>query len=89
MKDVRDSQTLDAFPAKKKRGRPATGNALTPLERKRAQLAKRRADFESANVPPYSECTTAYLLDYLSFLIERKISVPAKLVAAELAKRAL
>ena len=87
MKDTKDKATINAFAAKK-RGRPSTGNALTPLERKNTSIAKRKIDFENANVPAYKECSTAYLMEYLFFLIEKKYHSPAKLVANELANRA-
>lgn len=33
MRDQRDNQTIEMLPVPKKRGRPATGNALTTAER--------------------------------------------------------
>lgn len=35
MKDQRDTQTIDMIPAKRSRGRPVTGTALTPAEKQR------------------------------------------------------
>lgn len=42
MKDAADHLTAELFPAPKKRGRPATGKAMTAAERKRAQRARDR-----------------------------------------------
>lgn len=37
MKDPADTVTSDLLPSPKRRGRPKTGKAMTPAERKRAQ----------------------------------------------------
>lgn len=37
MKDPADNVTADLLPSPKRRGRPKTGKAMTPAERKRAQ----------------------------------------------------
>lgn len=45
MKDAADNMTAELIPMPKKRGRPATGKAMTAAERKRAQRARdRRTD---------------------------------------------
>ena len=40
MKDVADTKTIDALPVTPKRGRPSTGNAMTPAQRKALQRAR-------------------------------------------------
>lgn len=42
MKDQRDTKTIDMIPAKRSRGRPVTGKALTPAE-KQARYRARKA----------------------------------------------
>ena len=46
MKDVNDNQTADLLPLKRRRGRPATGKAMTQAERQ----AKYRAKVAQNNV---------------------------------------
>lgn len=43
MKDTTDTVTADLLPTPKKRGRPATGNALSAAERKRRQRERDEA----------------------------------------------
>lgn len=43
MKDPADTCTADLLPSPKGRGRPKTGKAMTPAERKAAQRARDRA----------------------------------------------
>lgn len=40
MKDANDKQTADLLPMPKKRGRPATGKALTPAQKQAAYRAR-------------------------------------------------
>lgn len=47
MKDPADTVTEDLIPSPKKRGRPASGKAMTPAERKAAQ---RERDRETAGM---------------------------------------
>jgi hypothetical protein len=42
MKDERDNQTSELFPAPRRRGRPSTGQAKTPAERMRAYRDRKR-----------------------------------------------
>jgi len=42
MKDLHDTVTGELIPAAKKRGKPVTGNAMTPAQRKAAQRARDR-----------------------------------------------
>ena len=43
MKDINDKQTADLLPTPKKRGRPATGRAMTPAQ-KQAAYRQRQAE---------------------------------------------
>lgn len=87
MRDFNDTKTIDAWPEKPK-GRPRSQASKTAKERKREQLKRRLLEFQTAKTPPFKECSTAYLLQYLEFLIKTKTSVAARLVADELATRA-
>lgn len=45
MKDPADTITADLIPSPKKRGRPASGKAMTPAQRKAAQRARDREKY--------------------------------------------
>lgn len=45
MKHPADTMTADLFPSPKGRGRPRTGKAMTPAERKAAQRARDREKY--------------------------------------------
>lgn len=88
MTDKKDVHTVDAFPLKK-RGRPATGNALTSAQRKARQRAK---DWmivtNSINQLDFKEMTTTGLLEKLGTAISTKNHSLAKALSEELLKRA-
>lgn len=87
MRDFNDTKTIDAWPEKPK-GRPRCQTSKTAKERKREQLKRRLLEFQTAQTPPFKECTTAYLLKYFEYLIKTQTSVAARLVADELVARA-
>lgn len=63
MIDKTDSKTIDAFPAKK-RGRPPTGKAMTPAQRKAAQRKRALLDVRKAleGKVPMSELSLTALI---------------------------
>lgn len=87
MIDKTDTQTLDAFPAKK-RGRPSTGKALTAAERKRAQRARDMKKIVGEKSPDYASATLTALLEQLPYLIANKRTSQVKAITAEINKRA-
>ena len=56
MKDVNDNQTADMLPAKRRRGRPSTGKAMTGAERQAKYRAQQSeisvtVTFERGDIP--------------------------------------
>lgn len=66
MKDAADNLTAELFPAPKKRGRPTTGKAMTPAQRKAAQRAR-----DSANLDLMAEAPHKVPTRMLSKIIDR------------------
>jgi len=82
MKQPEDNQTCE-LPLK--RGRPSTGQALTPAQRKRAQ---RERDRNAARYDDYGSCTTERLLRELGHAVTGGLVNLAQQITAELQCRA-
>lgn len=82
MKQHEDNQTLE-LPLK--RGRPSTGQALTPAQRKRAQ---RERDRNASRYDDYGSCTTERLLFDLGHAVTNGLANLAQQITAELQYRA-
>jgi len=82
MKQLEDNQTLE-LPLK--RGRPSTGQALTPAQRKRAQ---RERDRNASRYDDYGSCTTERLLFDLGHAVTNGLANLAQQITAELQYRA-
>jgi len=52
MKDPAETMTADLIPSPKGRGRPKTGKAMTPAERKAAQRARDRKKYDALSHAP-------------------------------------
>lgn len=85
-KQPEDTKTPDLLGEPKRRGRPATGKAMTAAERKRAQRERDREAFWKCT--PAGEMSTTGLLESLAYAVHRGLSIDAKEIAAELVKRA-
>jgi hypothetical protein len=87
MIDTKDVLTLDAFPIIK-RGRPSTGNALSPAQRMRAKRSRDELSIREANFTgDYSQISTTALLESFSQNVLLKCEKLAKAIAKELLKR--
>ncbi|AXI03750.1 hypothetical protein [Aquirhabdus parva] len=78
MKDIYDTKTLELLePIPKKRGRPATGLAMTPAERKRKSV-------ENYRLMVAEKCAEDYTKKDCLFVIENKYfdNIPAARRAA-------
>lgn len=84
MQDPADTVTAE-LPLARKRGRPSTGEALTPAQRKRAQRARDRA---ASRTDDYTSCTTERLLRDLGYAVAHGMPYIAQAIAAELHARA-
>lgn len=84
MKDCADTVTHE-LPLPRRRGRPSTGEAMTPAQRKRAQRARDRA---ASMTDDYTSCTTERLLRELGFAVAHGLCLIAQAVASELQARA-
>jgi len=82
MKQPEDKQTRE-LPLK--RGRPSTGQALTPAQRKRAQ---RERDRNASRTDDYASCTTERLLFDLGHAVTNGLANLAQQITAELQYRA-
>lgn len=86
--DAQDSQTLDAFPAKK-RGRPVTGTAKTPAEKMRE---KRIRDAHAVNTArtktDYRNLTTGQLMQAMASAVDLGVVKTVRLIGEVLAERA-
>lgn len=92
MKDTADKLTADLIEPAKKRGRPATGKALTAAERKRRQRERDRHSFtaiegENGSQAPH-EMSMSALIENLSYAVSRGWAIDARKLADELVKRA-
>lgn len=85
-KQPEDTKTPDMIGEPKRRGRPATGKAMTAAERKRAQRERDREAFWKCT--PAGEMSTTGLLESLAYAVNRGLSIDAKAIADELVKRA-
>jgi hypothetical protein len=90
MKDQADTITLD-LPLSSKRGRPSTGHALTPAERKRAQRKRdRHVMFESFGDPArIAEISTSSLCEALAVYVSTGFPRVVAVVMRELARRSV
>ncbi len=84
MIDKTDTKTKDAFPVKK-RGRPSTGDAMTPAQRKRAQRSRDAKKIYGSD--DYQTATLTGLLEKLSHLVTEKKTEQVKAIARELIRR--
>lgn len=84
MKDAAETRTADLLPTPKKRGRPATGTAMTAAERKRAQRE---------HLPGYSmdismtECSDTALFTAMQRARRDSNIVIGEMLAAEYVRR--
>jgi CRP-like cAMP-binding protein len=88
MKDQADTVTLD-LPLSSKRGRPSTGHALTPAERKRAQRKRDRHVMGEAfsDHARIAEIPTTSLCEALACYVSSGFPRLASVVMTELARR--
>lgn len=84
MKDHTDTVTHE-LPLPRRRGRPSTGEAMTPAQRKRAQRARDRA---ASRHDDYSSCTTERLLRDLGYAVAHGLPFIAEAIFRELHYRA-
>ena len=84
MQDPADTVTAE-LPLARKRGRPSTGDAMTPAQRKRAQRSRDRS---ASRVDDYASCTTERLLRDLGYAVAHGMMYTAQGIAAELHNRA-
>ena len=88
MRDKKDTQTLELPAVPKKRGRPATGKALTAAQRKQRQRAKDWAvTANGIGTMDFKAMTTTGLLEQLASAVATQNHELAKSLAAELVKR--
>lgn len=83
-KDKNDNKTIDAFPTKK-RGRPATGSAMTAAQRKADQRKRDRQLVTSENL---TDATTTALCEQLQHRVSIGDVDLVKGITLELMKRA-
>lgn len=88
MQDPADTVTAD-LPLERKRGRPATGKAMTAAERKRAQRARQDEKVSDAlnKKDGLKELSTALLLDELGHCIAGRYAYTAQSILDELQSR--
>lgn len=84
MKDQADTVSLE-LPLARRRGRPSTGEAMTPAQRKMAQRARDRSAFATGD---YSSCSTESLLRELGFCVADGLCYLSQVIARELQVRA-
>lgn len=84
MKDQADTVTFE-LPLPRRRGRPSTGEALTPAQRKRAQRERDRAASRSDDL---GTCTTERLLRDLGHAVAHAMPFTVQAIATELQYRA-
>lgn len=84
MKDQADTLTPE-LPLARRRGRPSTGEAMTPAQRKRAQRARDRA---ASMTDDYISCTNERLLRELGFAVTHGLCYLSQAIARELQARA-
>lgn len=82
MKQPEDNKTLELLP---KRGRPSTGQAMTPAQRKREQRAR---DRQASRTDDYANCTTERLLFDLGYAVTHGLTHNFVAISAELQRRA-
>lgn len=84
LKDHADTLTHE-LPLPRRRGRPSTGEAMTPAQRKRAQRSRDRA---ASMADDWTSCTTERLLRELGSCVSYGLCLTAQAVASELQARA-
>lgn len=84
MKDQTDTVTQE-LTLPRRRGRPSTGEAMTPAQRKRAQRARDRA---ASMTDDYTNCTNERLLRELGFAVTHGLCYFSQAIARELQARA-
>lgn len=82
MKDLSDNKTLELIPSVKKRGRPATGNAMTAAQRMR-KMRRRNADI------PYSQMSLTCIYEWLAYAVRNGYPASVDLIYEELRSRAV
>lgn len=89
MIDTKDKATVDAFAAPRRKGRPPSGNAMTPAKRKAAQ---RRRDFTALctdlNAIDFRGASITSLLEYLPKAISAGRVMAVEAISQELVVRA-
>lgn len=88
MKDTIDTRTPDLLPTPKKRGRPATGHAMTPAERKREQRRRDQRAIWMADSPEWQGLTVTGLLEHMGQAVAGGYAGVAQAIANELIRRA-
>lgn len=91
-KQIEDTKTPDMLGKPKRRGRPATGQAMSAAERKRAQRERDRHAFtaiegETGKKAPQDMSVTA-LIENLQHAVSKGWAIDARELADELVKRA-
>lgn len=91
-KQIEDTKTADLLGEPKRRGRPATGQAMSAAERKRAQRMRDRHAFkaiegEDGQKKP-AEMTITALVENLQYAVSKGWAIDARELADELVKRA-
>ena len=81
MKDKNDKATIDPFP-KPRRGRPPSGNSMTPLERKQAQRARNR--FHKWDWKNLHQVSVTTMLEHLPSIIRSGNFVAVELISEQL-----
>lgn len=86
MKDVADNQTLDLIPLPKKRGRPATGKAISAAQRMR-ESRRRQVKKLGVEGQGVAAMTLTGLYDHLRWAVSHRQVSAVEDVAAELIAR--
>lgn len=90
-KQIEDTQTINMYGEPKRRGRPATGKAMSAAERKRAQRARDRktltASMQAGRLDTQS-MTLDGLLNAMAEVVKIGLPDVAMTLAAELVRRA-
>jgi hypothetical protein len=84
MRDSNDVVTGELVPVKRGRGRPKTGNAMTPAERQAAYRARHELEAVTVQLP---RDLVAALNEYLKFKDTTKNEVFAKLLRSQLLRK--
>lgn len=87
-RDIKDSNTVDAFPAKK-RGRPSTGTAKTAAQRMAEKRARDSLAVNTARTKAdYRNLTTVQLLQAMASAVDLGVVKTVRLIGEVLAEKA-